>query len=138
MSKETLYTTQSKMEAFAVSHYRATGERLSIRELAEKMNEHGLLQTARPPRPILNWSMSKEEFNQALLDLPVNATRILESEGVGFSDLFREEKSAFPPGQDVFCRKAMPCRLPRKMARSSWRASLNVPRPVWKTAFRLA
>lgn len=109
MSKETLYMTQRMVETFAVNHFQTTGERLRVRELVLKMQEQELLLTELPVRPALGWDMPKEEFLQAFLDLPINATRILESQEGGYSDLFREEQSAFPPGQDVFCRKALSC-----------------------------
>ena len=109
MSKGTLYATQQMIETFVVDRYRATGERLRIHEVMGKMKEQGLLLSAAPPRPVLDWNMSRDEFNQAVMNLPVNVSRILESEGGGYSELFREEQSAFPSGQDVFCRKAMPC-----------------------------
>ena len=109
LSRETLYVTQRMLEDFAVEHYRATGERLRIRDAIAKMKERDLLLSDIPLRPVLTWNMTKEEFTRAFLDLPVNAARILANEEGGYSDLFREERSAFPPGQDVFCRKAMPC-----------------------------
>ena len=107
MSKETLYVTRKMMESFLVDHYQTTGERLSTRELIWKMNDQGLLLTVRPDRQTMNWQMDREEFAEAFLSLPINATRILENSG-GFSEIFREEQSAFPPGQDVFCYKMPP------------------------------
>jgi len=97
------------MEEFAVSGFRSTGEPLHFQDLIRRMAEQGLLSAEEPPRRPLDWVMSSQEFVDAFYDLPIDVEPVLESDDQSFTDLFWEERSAFPPGQDVFCRKTMPC-----------------------------
>ena len=109
MSNEPLYLTHQMLESFAINHYSVTGERLRIQELVQQMKEQNLLLTEKPIRKTIDWEMTKDSFVQAFMDIPICADPILESAAGGFSDIFREEQSAFPEGRDVFCRKTAPC-----------------------------
>ena len=109
MSKDALYATPRMMEDFLIPHYHRTGQRLSFQETLLKMAEQNRLSEEPLPRPALSRTLPTQQFMEAFLDMPFDAGLILDSLERSYTDIFREERAAFPPGQDVFCRKVLPC-----------------------------
>lgn len=98
--KKSLYTTGRDIIAFHDMLVKEKNEYPSFSNTLQLMKEQGLLSENPLPLPEITGLMSKEEFEKAYNEIPVDAGKILNTKTM---DLEVHESFIFPKGRDVFC-----------------------------------
>ncbi len=109
MEKPHVYATARQVEDFVVQTHQTAGKMLAFPEALRLLERQGALSNEPPQNPLYCENMSPQQFNDFILNLPFDATQIMEHDPVtSRTSSMIEEAGMFPFEKDVFCFKHMP------------------------------
>jgi len=107
-ARQTHYTVPRLVQEYAIKSYQRTGKRIAFPKALQELKRLGKLAVECPPLPPFPEHMTPDQFEDLILELPFDATNIINTDlrmdGLGSL----KESGIFPSGKDVFCFKHLP------------------------------
>jgi AraC-like DNA-binding protein len=108
VERRTYYTIPRVVQEYAIQWHQSTGKRITFPKALQDLERLGKLADECPPLPPFPEHMTPDQFANLILDLPFDATHIINFDRIMRGQGIAKESGIFPLGKDVFCFKHMP------------------------------
>ncbi len=106
--EQVYYTSGRRVQEYVINRFNSKKKLTSFPEALRGLQKEGRLLNEPPPFPDYIDNMTGGQFDNMVLDFPINASRIIKTDNLRHGQGTLDEEGMFPWEKDVFCFKHMP------------------------------